>query len=163
MKVEWLQSYVVGFNIKSRVTPTHIETHHRPQTQKPTTNPPHIRTHHHRKMHNKPKPITGNPQPLNPQTTAMKRRKRQWKGEQWKESGCEREKRGLTSEGERKELESYRERERDRFEKEKWVTEANGVRIKLSLGTKVINFEMLWTSLVFAQTSWVVSEIYLIF
>ena len=53
-------------------------------------------------------------------------------------------------EGKRKEPESYRERERDKIEKEKWVTEANKVRIKLFLETKVINFKILWIWLALA-------------
>ena len=52
---------------------------------------------------------------------------------------------------------------RDKLEerrKEKRVTEANEVRIKLSLETKVVNFKILWNWLTLDQTSRGVIEIY---
>ena len=42
-------------------------------------------------------------------------------------------------------------------------TEVNGVRVRLDLRTEMVSFVIFWTSLLFVQTSGVVSETYLFF
>ena len=41
-------------------------------------------------------------------------------------------------------------------------TEVNGVRVRLDLRTEMVSFVIFWTSLLFVQTSGVVSETYLL-